>query len=88
MAKVERTRVLSIENGIGALLEVVRGDLDHIEPAHSILVAAVDCLEGAIIWANDRLGGKAAHAEKHVQDVGEALGLAVIVGRALIQGPL
>lgn len=88
MTKVKRARILRVEDGVGALLEVVWGDLDHIEPADGVLVATIDGLEGAIVWANIGLGRKTAHAEEHVQDIGEALGLAVEIGRTLFQGPL
>lgn len=88
MTKVKRARILWVEDGIGALLEVIRGDLDHVEPADGVLVATIDGLESAIVWADERLGRKAAHAEEHVQDIGKALGLAVEIGRALFQGPL
>lgn len=88
VTKVQRARILRVKYGIRALLEVVGGDLDHVEPADGVLVATIDGLEGAIVWANDRLGGKAAHAKEHVQDVGKALRLAVEIRGALVQGPL
>lgn len=88
VAKVKRARILRVENGIGALLKIVGSDLNHIKPAHSVLIAAIDGLEGTVILANDRLGGKAAHAEEHVQDVRETVGLGVVVRGTFVQRPL
>lgn len=62
-------------------------NLNHVEPAHGVLVAAVDGLQRAI-WANGRLGWETPHAEQHVQDIGETLGLVIVVRGALVKGPL
>lgn len=63
------------------------GNLDHVEPAHGVLVTSFDGFERAV-WSDDCLWRETAHAEKHVQDIGEALGLVIVVWGTLVEGPL
>ena len=64
------------------------GQLYHIKPADGVLVTAVDCLQNTIVRAEGGLGRNVAHAQEHLQDVGEAVRLVEVVGRTLVKGPL
>lgn len=64
------------------------GQLNHIKPANGVLVATVDCLQNTIVRAESGLGRNVAHAQEHLQDVGEAVRLIEVVGRTLVKGPL
>lgn len=64
------------------------GQLNHIKPADGVFIATVDCLQNTIVRTESGLGRNVAHAQKHLQDVGEAVGLVEVVGRTLVQGPL
>jgi len=88
VVEIERARVLRVKLGMGALLKVEWGDLDHVEPANRVLVTTIDALESAAIRTDNSLGRNVAHAQQHVQNVGEAVGLAEVIGRTLVQRPL
>lgn len=63
-------------------------NLDHVQPANSILVTALHGLQSAVIWADGGLGRKTAHSQEHVEDVGKTLGLIVVIGGTLVERPL
>jgi hypothetical protein len=82
-------RLVSMVDRWGIWWMLVRtGNLDHVKPAHGILVAAVDGLESAVVRSDGSLGREAAHSQEHVKDVGEALGLVIVVWGTLVQRPL
>ena len=62
--------------------------MDHVEPAHGVVVAALRGLESTVVRKDSGLGREAAHPEQHVQDFGKVFGLVVIVRRTLVQWPL
>lgn len=63
-------------------------NLNHVKPADDVLVATVHGLQDAVVGTESGLGRDVAHAQKHLQDVGEAVGLVEVVGRTLVQRPL
>lgn len=53
-----------------------------------MLVATVDCLQDTIVRTESGLGRNVAHAQEHLQDIGEAVRLVEVIGRTLVEGPL
>ena len=53
-----------------------------------MLVAAINCLENAVIRAESSLGRDVAHAQKHLKNIGKAVRLVEVVGRTLVKRPL